>query len=101
MIDVIGILHAPVVLPEGWAPDDPLPPAEALPGWHVNVTAAVVESRPELAAHMVEPHPASLMRAWAGDDPANPVHTVPLRFESEAAALAALDGLIQENPSDG
>lgn len=87
-VDVIGVLYAERVLPEGWSLGDPLPATEALPAWHVNVTPLVLAERPALEAHVVSP--ATLRRVWAGDDPANPSDTVALSFANEAQARAAL-----------
>lgn len=91
MIDVIGLLYDTPSPSEGWSPGDPLPEAEALPGWHVNVTPEVMARRPALEAYRVTP--ATLRRVWAGDDPATPVRTVALRFADEAEAAAATEGL--------
>lgn len=90
MIDLIGILRGPIGPQDAGTPGDAPPERPARPGWHVNVTPDVMTARPGLEAFRVRPQPGTLMRVWAGDDPARPARTVPLRFESEAEARAAL-----------
>lgn len=79
IVDRIGLL---------FGPPDEAGEAEALPGWHVNLTAAGMAGRPDLAPWRVTPD--RLLRVWAGDDPAAPVATVPLRFADAAEAAARL-----------
>lgn len=82
-VEIIGALYDP-------PPEEGGTPVR-LWGYHVNVTPDVLERNAHLASAVQTP---SLMRrVWAGDDPASPVLTIPLRFNGEAAALAALDGL--------
>lgn len=82
-IDVIGELFTP--------PAEEGAPAVRLPGWHVNITRAGLQARPELASFVVEP--SHLRRVWAGDDPSSPALTVALRFEDEAHAHEVLGSL--------
>lgn len=77
--DIIGLLFDPA-LEEG---GEPTP----LDGWHVNITAAGLAARPDLATHVVTP--SALRRVWAGDDPISAAVTVALRFPDEATAQAA------------
>lgn len=83
MIDIIGALYDPPA-EEG---DDPV----RLWGFHVNISAACLETHPHLQAKIHQP--ATLRRVWSGDDPANPTLTVPLRFNGENAAREALGDL--------
>lgn len=87
-INVLGTLYRQPTLPAGWTPADPVPPADLLAGWHVNVRPSVIEVRPELAAYVVTPR--RLRTVWEGDDPLAPTETLALRFadRDEAAATA-------------
>lgn len=93
-VDVIGAIYAVQAVSAGWMPGDPLEPAVRVWGFHVNVTAAVMEAHPELGARVITP--ASLVRVWSGDDPASPTETVALRFNGENAAREALGDLWPE-----
>lgn len=92
MIDILGALYIIPPHPPGWTLDDGPSEAVALPGWHVNVTPAVLAARPDLEASVVTPD--LMRRVWAGDNPAAPTQTVALRFDDQAAAETALSGLI-------
>lgn len=89
MIDVIGLIFPPVSDEPVWPGSDPLPSAEPVPGWHVNVTPDYLAERPELETFVVTP--ATLNRVWAGDDPEDPTMTIALRFADEAEAATVLD----------
>ena len=79
-VDVIGALYDL---------SDPKVPVR-LWGFHVNVTPEMVAANPSLSSAVMPV--TTLRRVWSGDDPANPQFTVPLRFNGEAAARAALSG---------
>jgi hypothetical protein len=88
MIDVIGLIFPPASDEPIWPGADPLPSAEPLSGWHVNVTPAYLADRPELEPFVVTPE--TMNRVWAGDDPEAPTMTVALRFADEEAAAGYL-----------
>lgn len=79
-LDIIGPLFDPPLVEDG----EPVP----LAGWHVNITAAGLAARPDLAAYVVTP--SALRRVWAGDDRTAPVVTVALRFADQAEAATVL-----------
>jgi len=82
-IDIIGVLYR--------APVDPTDPSEILvpyPGWHVNITAEGLATRPDLEPYVATP--SRMRRVWAGDDPEAPEWTVALRFPDQATADSVL-----------
>lgn len=87
MIDVIGALYD---LPTAGEP-------VRLWGFHINITAACLEARPDLSPRAI--HPPALRRVWAGDDPVAPSVTVALRFNGESAAREALGDLWPVDPA--
>lgn len=75
-VDVIGVLHRKVMVPEGWMPGEPLLEVAALTGWHVNTRPEIVDARPELEPFVVTPNNPRVL--WQGGE------TVALRFADEA-----------------